>query len=112
MSAEFTTKGLETQVVRHTAMRTVGGNVRSHPPSGRTRHTAVCQLCIGTFLGIVLLVALVMAIVFAPRDLYRQGDIGIGKKLLWVAAFVLSAGVVLVIYGAVRYSRTDGNPGW
>jgi hypothetical protein len=66
----------------------------------------------GTFLGLVLLVALLMSIVFAPIDLYRRDDIGLAKKLLWVAAFVISAGLVLIVYGAVRYSRTDGHPGW
>jgi energy-converting hydrogenase Eha subunit F len=66
----------------------------------------------GAFLGFVLLAALIMAIGFAPLDLYRREDIGPGKKLLWLAAFVASAGVVLVIYGAVRYSKTDGHAGW
>ncbi len=66
----------------------------------------------GTFLGLVLLVALVMSIGFAPVDLYRREDIGLGKKLLWLTAFVFSAGIVLIIYGAVRYSRTDGHAGW
>lgn len=65
----------------------------------------------GTILGIALLVALVMSIGFAPADLYRRNDIGLGKKLLWLAAFVLSAGIVLIIYGAVRFSRTEGTPG-
>jgi hypothetical protein len=65
----------------------------------------------GTILGVVLLVALFMSIGFAPVDLYRRDDIGLGKKLLWLAAFILSAGIVLIIYGAVRYSRTEGIPG-
>lgn len=66
----------------------------------------------GAFLGLVLLVAFLMCIVFAPVDLYRRSDIGLFKKLLWVAAFVLSFGLVLVIYGAARYARTDGHAGW
>ena len=65
----------------------------------------------GTFLGLILLLGLLMWIGFAAVDLYRREDIGLGKKLLWLAAFVLSAGIVLIIYGAVRYSRTEGQAG-
>lgn len=65
----------------------------------------------GAFLGLILLMVLIMWIVFAPVDLYRRADIGVGKKMLWLVAFVLSGGIVLIVYGAVRYSMTDGNAG-
>lgn len=70
---------------------------------------------LGKLIGWVLAVALVVAIfawiVFGLMDIARRTDIGRGVKLLWLAAFVLSAGVVLVIYGAVRFSATNGEPG-
>jgi hypothetical protein len=78
---------------------------------GSLEETPFIGYVFGAFLGLILLVALVMSIFFAPVDLYRREDIGLGKKLLWLAAFVLSAGIVLIIYGAVRYSRRDGHAG-
>lgn len=65
----------------------------------------------GAIIGLILLIALVVWIVFALADLYSRGDIGAVKKVLWLAAFLLSAGIVWVVYGAVRFSRTDGTPG-
>jgi hypothetical protein len=66
----------------------------------------------GSILGVILLIAVLTWIVFAPVDLYRRDDIGPGKKLLWLAAFVFSLGLVLIVYGAARFSRTGGHPGW
>lgn len=80
--------------------------------TGNFQQTPFLGRVFGTFLGLILLAGLVMSIVFAPVDLYRRTDIGTVKKLLWLAVFVLSAGLALVIYGAVRYSRTDGHAGW
>lgn len=65
----------------------------------------------GAIIGVVLLIAMIAWIVFALADLYSRSDIGAVKKLLWLVAFILSAGVVWVVYGAVRFSRTDGTPG-
>ena len=64
----------------------------------------------GTILGLILLTAVVVWIVFAFADLYKRDDIGLISKLLWLLAFAIPP--VLIIYGAVRFSRTDGNPGW
>jgi hypothetical protein len=65
----------------------------------------------GAFLGLLLLLYLIICIVFAPVDLYRRHDIGGIKKTFWLAAFLTSAGIVWIIYGAVRFSRTGGTPG-
>ena len=65
----------------------------------------------GAILGVILLIALVAWGIFALADLYSRGDIGGVEKSLWLAAFLLSAGIVWVVYGAVRFSRTDGTPG-
>ena len=80
--------------------------------NGPFRDTPWIGQLFGWILAVILLIAIFAWIVFAPIDLYRRDDIGLLKKLLWLAAFVLSAGVVLIIYGAVRFSRTDGHPGW
>lgn len=66
----------------------------------------------GAFLGLVLLLYLIACIVFAPVDLYRRHDIGGIKKTFWLVAFLLSAGIVWIIYGGVRFARTGGKPGW
>ena len=66
----------------------------------------------GSIIGIIVLLGIVAWSLFAVADLAQRDDIGAAKKLLWVAAFLLSAGIVLVVYGAVRFSRTDGHPGW
>ena len=66
----------------------------------------------GAFLGLLLLLYLIICIVFAPVDLYRRRDIAGIKKTFWLAAFLISVGIVWIIYGAVRFARTGGKPGW
>ena len=66
----------------------------------------------GSMIGLIILLGILAWTLFGVADLYRRDDIGAAKKLLWVAAFLISAGIVLVVYGAVRFSRTDGHPGW
>ena len=64
----------------------------------------------GALIGAALLIAIFTWIIFGVVDLYRRHDIGRGKKLLWLTAFILLP-PVLVIYGAVRFSSTGGEPG-
>jgi ABC-type Fe3+-siderophore transport system permease subunit len=84
-------------------MGTVNGPFQDTPWLGKV---------FGSIIGVILLIALLVWFVFAPLDLYRRDDIGPGKKLLWVAAFLLTFPLALIVYGAVRFSRTDGHPGW
>lgn len=65
----------------------------------------------GSIVGLALVFAFFYAIAFGVADLVRRDDIGRVAKLLWLAAFVLSAGIVLVVYGLVRFSRTEGTAG-
>ena len=65
----------------------------------------------GAIIGIVLLIAIFAWIIFGVADLASRDDIGGVKKTVWLAAFLLSAGIVWVVYGAVRFSRTGGTPG-
>jgi hypothetical protein len=66
---------------------------------------------LGWIVAVVLLIAIFAWLVFGLIDLHRRSDIGGAAKTAWLAAFVLSAGVVLVVYGAVRFSSTNGEPG-
>ena len=66
---------------------------------------------LGWVIAVVLLVAIVAWAVFGLVDLYRRTDLGGPRKSAWLAAFVLSAGLILVVYGAVRFSSTNGEPG-
>ena len=66
---------------------------------------------LGWAIAVALLVAIIAWSVFALADILSRSDIGAVKKLLWLVAFILSAGIVWVVYGAVRFSHTDGTPG-
>lgn len=86
------------------------GGIRPHAADvlGAFEETPWIGYVFGTFLGLILLGALIMWIVFGIRDLYERRDIGPFTKTLWLLAFVLSAGLILIVYGAVRWKRTGG----
>ena len=81
-------------------------------PFGAFEETPWIGQVFGAIIGVALLIAMFAWIVFGLVDLARRHDIGPVKKSLWLAGFILSAGVVLIVYGAVRFNRTDGHPGW
>ena len=58
-----------------------------------------------------LLIAILAWVIFGLADLARRKDIGAVKKTVSLLTFVVSGGIVLVVYGAVRFSRTGGSPG-
>ena len=89
------------------------GSLRTVPTAvnGPFQDTPWIGQVFGAIIGVALLIAVVAWIVFGLADLYSRSDIGPVKKVLWLIAFLFSAGMVWIVYGAVRFSRTGGTPG-